>query len=150
MTRFRLLLLLGVILGLSGLAGCASTGGKSAGADAQEKVVYHINDSAVAKVAMNNIKNHLNASPQAKIVVVTHGKGVDFMFDGATDKDGNPYNIHVEELQAMGVQFDVCNNTLQSRKLDPKKLLPGAVIVPSGVAELAKLQAREGFVYIKP
>jgi len=138
------------MVGLSGLMGCASTGGKSAGADGQEKVVYHINDSAVAKVAMNNVKNHLSASPQAKIVIVTHGKGVDFLFDGAADKDGNPYSVNVEELQAKGVQFDVCNNTLQSRKLDPKKLLPGSVIVPSGVAEVAKLQAREGYVYVKP
>ena len=150
MRYLRNFALFSVLLGLIGLSGCAATGGKSATADTQEKVVYHINDSAVAKAALGNIKNHMSADPQVKIVVVTHGKGVDFMFEGATDKDGNPYNIAVEELQAKGVQFDICNNTLKSRKLDPSKLLPGAVIVPSGVAEVAKLQAKEGYVYVKP
>ena len=124
--------------------------GLSTAALADTKVVYHINDSTVAGVAMNNIKNHLGADPQAKIVVVTHGKGIDFLLDGAVDAKGNPYNINVEELQAKGVNFRVCNNTLVSRKIDPKTVLPGANIVPSGVAELAKLQANEGFVYLKP
>ena len=150
MTFFRTLFLLSAVLGLSGLAACASTGGKPAGAGGQEKVVYHVNDSANASDAMRNIKNHLGANPGTQIVVVTHSKGVDFLFEGAADKNGNPYNINVEDLQAKGVQFDVCAITLQSRKLDRSKLLPGMVIVPSGVAEIAKLQAREGYVYIKP
>jgi len=29
-------------------------------------------------------------------------------------------------------------------------VVKGAAIVPSGVAEVAKLQAREGYTYIKP
>ena len=74
--------------------------GLSTAAMAETKAVYHINDSTVAGVAMNNVKNHLSADPTAKIVVVTHGKGVDFLLDGAADAKGNPYNISVEELQA--------------------------------------------------
>jgi intracellular sulfur oxidation DsrE/DsrF family protein len=125
--------------------------GMSAGVMAGEtKTVYHINDSTVAGLAMNNIKNQMSADPDAKIVVVAHGKGIDFLLDGAADKNGNPYNITEEELMAKGVQFRVCNNTLVSRKIDPKTVIPGAKIVPSGVAELAKLQAKEGYVYIKP
>jgi intracellular sulfur oxidation DsrE/DsrF family protein len=140
----------GLLAALVGLGGCASVDTQSAKSTSPIKTVYHINDSAVAGVAMNNVKNHLNADPSAKIVVVTHGKGIDFLLDGAADAKGNPYNINVEELQAKGVDFRVCNNTLVSRKIDPKKVLPGAKIVPSGVAELAKLQAKEGFVYVKP
>lgn len=125
--------------------------GMSAGVMASEtKTVYHINDSTVAGVAMNNIKNQMSADSEAKIIVVAHGKGVDFLLDGAADKNGNPYNITEEELMAKGVEFRVCNNTLVSRKIDPKTVIPGAKIVPSGVAELAKLQAKEGYVYIKP
>lgn len=124
--------------------------GVSSLALAETKAVYHINDSAVAGAAMNNVKNHLSADSDAKIIIVTHGKGIDFLLDGAADKNGNPYNISVEELQAKGVEFRVCNNTLISRKIDPKTVLPGAKIVPSGVAELAKVQAREGYVYVKP
>lgn len=150
MIHLRNLLLLSALFGLLGLPGCASTGGKSAAAGFPEKVVYHVNDSAVAGVAMNNVKNHLSANPQATIVMVTHGKGIDFLLDGATDKDGNPYDVKVQELRAKGVTFDVCNNTLVGRKIDPKKVIPEAVIVPSGVAEISKLQSQQNYVYLKP
>jgi hypothetical protein len=150
MVRLRNLILLSALFGLFGLAGCASTGGKSAEAGFPEKVVYHVNDSAVAGLAMNNVKNHLNTNPQATIVVVTHGKGIDFLLDGATDKDGNPYDVKVQELKAKGVAFDVCSNTLVGRKIDPKKVIPEAVIVPSGVAEVSKLQSQQGYAYVKP
>jgi intracellular sulfur oxidation DsrE/DsrF family protein len=132
------------------LAAVAVLGFNAAAVAGDTKAVYHINDSAVAGVAMNNVKNHLSADPNAKVTIVTHGKGIDFLLDGAADANGNPYNIKVEELMAKGVDFRVCNNTLVSRKIDPKTVLPGAKIVPSGVAELAKLQAREGYVYVKP
>lgn len=124
----------------------------AAGSDGgEEKVVYHMNDSAVARVALNNIRNHLEATGgKTKIVVVTHGGGVNFLVDGAQDKNGNPYSITVEELSDRGVEFRVCNNTLKANKIDPKTLLPNAVVVPSGVAEIGRLQAREGYVYLKP
>ncbi len=144
MHKLHLAISLTTLLGLFGMVGGTSA------AEEPIKVVYHVNDTQVASAAMGNINNHLNADPTAKIVVVTHGKGIDFLLEGAQDKNGNPYNIPVEQLMARGVQFDVCNNTLNSRKIDPKTVLPGVKIVPSGVAEVAKLQAREGYVYLKP
>lgn len=119
-------------------------------ADKEEKVVYHMNDGTNPMAALNNMRNHLNASPKAKIVVVTHGPGIDFLLDGAKDKNGNPYDAVVQELVNRGVQFRVCNNTLETRKIDRKRVIPEATIVPSGVAEVARLQAQEGYVYIKP
>ena len=115
------------------------------------KVVYHINEG-LEKAAdlLRNVKNHLNADPGAKIVVVGHGKGIDFMLDGAKDKNGNPFDAIIDTLEARGVEFRVCNNTLVSRKIDPKKVVPGPKIVPSGVAEIARLQAQEHYVYVKP
>lgn len=143
----RLWLGLAALAVVVGLNGCAVTPDPS---NTQEKVVYHFNDSANATAGMNNIKNHLGTSPNAKIVAVTHGKGIDFLLDGATDKDGNPYNVKVEELMAKGVEFRVCNNTLKSRNIDPKTVLPGAKIVPSGVAEIGRMQTYDGYVYMKP
>ena len=143
----RLWLGLAALAAAVGLNGCAMTPESS---NRQEKVVYHFNDSANATAGMNNIKNHLATTPDVKIVAVTHGKGVDFLLEGATDKDGNPYSVKVEELQAKGVEFRVCNNTLKTRNIDPKTVLPNAKIVPSGVAEIGRLQALEGFVYLKP
>lgn len=116
---------------------------------AEEKVVYHVNDSANARVAMNNVNNHLNASPDAKIVVVTHGKGIDFLLNEAKDDKGE-YAPMVSGLKAKGVDFRVCNNTLKARKLEASAVIPEANIVPSGVAEIGKLQSQEGYVYLKP
>lgn len=114
------------------------------------KVVYHVNNSDGATGVLNNIRNHINASPTAKIVVVTHGPGIDFLVDGAKNANGNPYDIPVQELSGRGVEFRVCKNTIDARKLDKSKLLPETQIVQSGVAEVARLQAEEGFVYLKP
>ncbi|MBZ2209599.1 DsrE family protein [Massilia soli] len=124
--------------------------GAAIAAAPQQKVVYHINDSENASAALNNIRNHLAAAPQAKIVVVTHGKGIDFLLEGAKNPTGNPYDVPVQELADRGVEFRVCKNTLDGRKIDKSKLLPEARIVPSGVAEVARLQAEEGYVYLKP
>ncbi len=115
----------------------------------QEKIVYHINDFSVARVAMRNIENHLSASPEAKIVVVTHGKGIDFLLNDAKDEKG-AYAPQVAGLKEKGVEFRVCRNTLKGRKLDDNAVIMEAQVVPSGVAEIGKLQAREGFVYLKP
>lgn len=119
-------------------------------ADREEKVVYHMNDGGNPMAALNNIRNHLNASPKAKIVVVAHGPGIDFLLDGAKDKNGNPYDAVVQELVNRNVQFRVCNNTLETRKIDRKRVIPEATIVPSGVAEVSRLQWQEGYVYLKP
>ena len=126
------------------LGGCAGHGG------GPDKVVYHINDSVNATALMRNVSNHLDTDPTAKIVIVGHGQGVDFLMDDAKDKNGNPYNITVEKLATKGVKFDVCEITLKSRNLKKEQFIPEAKFVPSGVAEITKLQAREGYVYLKP
>lgn len=118
-------------------------------APVQEKVVYHVNDASVARVTLRNIENHLEASPDVKIVVVTHGKGIDFLLNDAKDDKG-PYAPQVAGLKNRGVTFDVCRNTLKGRKLDDSAVILEAQVVPSGVAEIGKLQAREGYVYLKP
>jgi intracellular sulfur oxidation DsrE/DsrF family protein len=47
-------------------------------AQAQDKVVYHINDTAAQALAgLRNIRNHLDVDPTAQITVVTHAFGVD-------------------------------------------------------------------------
>lgn len=48
------------------------------------------------------------------------------------------------------MDFRVCAFTFKTRNIDPQTVIPEARIVPSGAAEIGKLQAREGFVYLKP
>ncbi len=140
------------MLGSVLLAGCGTMGMTDPKANvAEDKVVYHVNDTKEqATNALRNIGNHLEVNPKAKIVVVTHALGVDFLFEGARDKNGNPYNVAVEELKQRGVTFDVCEITLRNRKLDRSKFIPEAAFVPSGVAEITRLQQREGYAYLRP
>jgi intracellular sulfur oxidation DsrE/DsrF family protein len=141
---------LGALLLLASLAGCATTD-TTGSAKEPVKALYHLNQGLEqASDALRNVGNHLSADPAAKIVVVTHAKGIDFLLPGAKDANGNAFASRVEDLSLKGVEFRVCNITLENRKIDPKTVHPDAKIVPSGVAEVAKLQFREGFAYVKP
>jgi len=123
----------------------------AAGKDDPISVVYHFDSGfEQATKGLRNIKNHLDVDPKTRIVVVAHAQGVQFLIEGAKNATGNPYNIPVEELAARGVEFRVCEITLKSNKIDPKTLLPQTKLVPSGVVEIGRLQAKEGFVYLKP
>jgi uncharacterized protein len=129
--------------------GCAVA--PAAGPVGADKVIYHVNDTETqANNALRNIGNHLEVNPQAKIVVVTHARGVDFLFKDAKDANGNPYAVAVEQLKVRGVQFDVCEITLRNRKLVRDRFTPDATFVPSGVAEITRLQQREGYAYLRP
>ena len=120
-------------------------------AHAQIKVVYHLNEGiAQATRAMGNIRNHLAADPNAQITVVSHGPGIDFLLDGATNTAGQSFAGTIGDLASKGVQFKVCNNTLETRKIAKDKVVMEASVVPSGVAEVATLQAKSGFVYLRP
>jgi intracellular sulfur oxidation DsrE/DsrF family protein len=134
------------VMALGLLAGCAGMGGAK-----QDKVVYHVNDGfAQASNGLRNINNHLEVNPEAKIVVVTHALGVDFLMKGAKDKNGAKYEDLVEQLRQHGVQFDVCEITLRNRKLTKDQFIEYVTFVPSGVAEVTRLQQREGYAYLRP
>lgn len=138
--------LLMAILTAGLLPGCATTNTQD-----PIKVVYHVNtDVNTVPAILNNIRNHLAADPTAKIVVTTHGPGINFLLQDAKDGQGREFSGSVSELAGQGVDFRVCNNTLTTRNISPDRLLMETRIVPSGVAEVARLQAREGYVYLKP
>jgi uncharacterized protein len=117
---------------------------------AQDKVVYHIDDaSAQALKGLRNVKNHIDTDPGAQITVVTHANGVDFLMTDAKDRNGNPYEIAVQELVGRGVKFEVCEITLRNRELKRSQFIQEASFTPSGVVRIAKLQ-KLGSAYIKP
>jgi intracellular sulfur oxidation DsrE/DsrF family protein len=115
------------------------------------KVVYHMNEGVErAPQAIRNIRNHLNADPSAKIVVVSHAAGINFLMREAKDPNGNPFEVAVQDLASKGVEFRVCEYTLKSRNIDKKQMIDEIKYVPSGVAEVARLQSQEGYAYLKP
>lgn len=117
---------------------------------AQDKVVYHINDTAEQALGgLRNVRNHLDTDPTAKITVVTHAQGIDFLMEGAKDKNGSSYAGLVSALTARGVKFEICEITLKNRGLKKEQFLQEADFTPSGVVRLAKLQLA-GHAYIRP
>jgi hypothetical protein len=115
------------------------------------KVVYHFVDGIdQASRGLANIRNHLRAEPDTKIVVVANGDGIRFLLAGAKERNGKPFDAAVSALAAQGVEFRVCRNTMTAHDVPPSQLLPEAKLVDSGVVEVARLQAREGFVYLRP
>lgn len=132
------------------LIAAALLAGATLAAQAQDLVVYHINDTASqALAALRNIRNHLDVDPQAKITVVTHAFGVDFLMEGMKDRNENSFASTVAALKNRGVKFEVCEITLQNRNLKKDQFIQEADFTPSGVVRLAKLQ-KEGASYIKP
>lgn len=142
-------------------AGCLTV---MAGSYGKQKVVYHINyDNPKAQAgALRNIQNHINAvgKENLELKVVMHGKGLTLVLtpDSAKNtkfKAGNANDImsaKIDGLKDQGVNFHVCANTLKGKKINYEEDLYNVSkkdIVPSGVAELAKLQA-QGYTYIKP
>ena len=117
---------------------------------AQDKVVYHVSDTeSQALGALRNVRNHLDTDPTAKIIVVTHAQGVDFLMEGAKDRNGSLYAGPVSALKSRGVTFEVCEITLKTRGLKKDQFLQEADFTPSGVVRLAKLQG-QGYAYIRP
>lgn len=140
-----------VLASLVGLAGCASTGNSVTDPVGPDKVVYHFNEGLPqATQGLRNIRNHLEVNPKARIVVVAHALGVDFMMKGKKDANGNPYDVAIQQLKEQGVVFDVCLITLRNRNLSKDEFIEDAEYVPSGVAEIARLQQREGYAYLRP
>jgi intracellular sulfur oxidation DsrE/DsrF family protein len=138
--------LLAALAALPLLAACAGSG---AGGD--DRVVYHFSEGlAQASNGLRNINNHLEVNPKAKIIVVAHARGVDFMMKDTKDPNGNKYEDLVEQLVQRGVQFDVCEITLRNRQLKREQFISYSTFVPSGVAEITRLQQKEGYAYLKP
>jgi intracellular sulfur oxidation DsrE/DsrF family protein len=117
---------------------------------ARRTVVYHIDDSQRAIPMIRSVGNHRRADADIRIIVVALSAGVDFLVEGAADDRGNSYDALVDPLMLEGVEFRVCGNTLTGRQIEAASLLPDVTVVPSGVAEIARLQIEEGAAYIKP
>ncbi len=116
---------------------------------AAPRVVYHISNSETAGAALRNLANHLSAVPDVKVVVVAHNNGVDFLLNGARDEAGQPYAAVVREFGRRGVEFRVCSNTLERRGIAAGEVISTALVVPSGIAEIGRLQSEEGYAYLR-
>ena len=131
----------------TGVAACASgAAGKSV-----VHAVYQIDaGNEQASRALRNLRNHLKADPTAQLTVVALGSGIDFLLRDAVDEGGCPFELIVDDLVEQHVRFEVCGNTLEARGIAATRLIEHLAIVPSGMAEIARLQTQSHYAYIKP
>lgn len=159
--QFRTLIL-ATVIAFGSLAGL--TNGVVAEGYGKQKVVYHINyDNPKQQAgALRNIQNHINAvgAENLDLKVVLHGNGLALLLTPDALKRTKMKHANANEgmigkidgLRAQGVSFQVCNNTLRGRKISYENdlhFVEKSSIVPSGVAEVARLQMM-GYAYIKP
>jgi len=109
--------------------------------------VFHFSKGPSAqKHAVANVKNLLSDDTVdlGEVVLVANGLGIELLV-AAESK----FPDEVATLQERGARFRACHNSMEAFSVDASELLPGVEVVPSGVGELTRLQASEGFAYIE-
>jgi intracellular sulfur oxidation DsrE/DsrF family protein len=137
-------------------AAAAAPAAAAQAASGPYKVVYHLNqpggeDFAYYKQMLTNVQNHLSIAPPEglEIRIVMHGAGVNLLRRAApADKQ---IAAAIDNLKLAGVRFHICAITLKRGDIPLAELYDAeeSDLVPSGVFELARLQQREGFAYLK-
>jgi len=117
---------------------------------AQKKIVLQVSqgDKARWDLALNNAANLLEYWGQSKVrvVLVAYGPGLAMLFANS------PVAARIQSLDASGVEFDACHQTMLGIKRKTgklPKLVPQAAVVPGGIIRLMQLQ-EDHFDYVKP
>ncbi len=94
---------------------------------------------------LNNVDNSRKAlgADTTDVEVVVHGSGLSMLLaTNAADR------ARMEELSHAGVVFAACENTMKRKHVAKEDLLPFAMTVDSGVAEVVRKQ-EAGWAYLK-
>ncbi|HEU5148073.1 MAG TPA: DsrE family protein [Chryseosolibacter sp.] len=112
--------------------------------DTQYKVVFQLsdNDTFVQKSLIRQLSNLMETLEPIAIEVVAHSYGVDLLLKDCA------FKTHVQALKDNGVDFIVCEKTLDREKLDTSAFIPNIKTVKGGLAHIIKRQT-EGWSYIK-
>ncbi|WP_455380586.1 DsrE family protein [Acidihalobacter prosperus] len=106
------------------------------------------NNPKLWNLALNNAANVVKYFGQSKVqvVVVSFGPGLKMLF-----KHSKVAN-RIQSLNAEGVEFDACHNTMmhfKSKLGHLPKLVNAAAVVPAGIVRIMQLEAH-GFRYVRP
>ena len=125
-----------------------SPASRGAGAEASG-VVFHLDSDTRMNRMLAQVARHHSSNPGIETRVILIGNGVKPALEGAKDFNGGQYSAQMEQLLATGIRIFACEATLNYYNLTEDNLAFGVETVPSGVAALGRLQAREGWGYIK-
>lgn len=145
---FRLcasLLLASSLVSIGGLA-LAQSVPSNAAASTKYRTIFHVTENDPQKWAqvLNNARytqGELGAQ-NMDIIVVMNGGGIGML------KLESPVAQRIDEAKKAGVKFHVCEQTMTAQKVTKQDMLPQADYVPSGIADVVKLQS-QGWLYVK-
>lgn len=124
------------------------------GADAQAKVLFHVSDGQAEhlKAVLDDVeelmKHYRRSHQTARVEVITNGEGLGLLLAGIS-----PYAERIQKMQKdyQDLTFVACQNTIERYQQElglTAKLLPGVVVIDSGVAQIMRRQ-HQGWAYIQ-
>lgn len=119
----------------------------------KHKVVYHLSEAGVdkARFVLGNIQNTIEGvggwQNIEAIELVVHGPALKNFVTKTMDPD---LKKALERLQAQGVGFEACGNTMKAFQITLDQLPAGAHHLPQGgVVRIMELE-EQGYAYIRP
>jgi intracellular sulfur oxidation DsrE/DsrF family protein len=118
------------------------------------KVLFHVSDSnpehlkTVLDEVENLMKFYQQTNQKARVEVITNGGGLGLLMAGVS-----PYADRIQRMQRdyRDLTFVACQNTIDRIQQElglQAKLLPGVVVIDSGVAQIMRRQ-HQGWAYIQ-
>ena len=111
----------------------------------QPKVILHLQsaDTLVHKSIVNQVANLKKEMPDAKVEIVCHGPGMDFLL-----KEKSMYVNKIYKMNMKDVAFVGCEFTMSQKNIKKEDLVPFASTVPFGLVEIIKKQ-QDQWLYVK-
>ncbi|MDO8706498.1 MAG: hypothetical protein Q7J84_16280 [Sulfuricaulis sp.] len=118
------------------------------------KVLFHVSDGQTAhlKSVLDDVedlmKYYQRTSQKARVEVITNGEGLSLLLAGVS-----PYRERIQKMQQEyhDLTFVACQNTIDRYQNElglTAKLLPGVVVIDSGVAQIMRRQL-QGWAYLQ-
>jgi intracellular sulfur oxidation DsrE/DsrF family protein len=123
-------------------------------AQTSAKVLFHVSDGQAAhlKSVLDDVedlmKYYQRTNQKARVEVITNGEGLSLLL-----ADVSPYRERIQKMQQEyhDLTFVACQNTIDRYQYEmglTAKLLPGVVVIDSGVAQIMRRQL-QGWAYLQ-
>ncbi|HEY5683642.1 MAG TPA: hypothetical protein VIR61_08215 [Sulfuricaulis sp.] len=122
--------------------------------DELAKILFHVSDNNMEhlKTVLDEVENlmqlYRRTHQKARVEVITNGSGLSLLI-----ADVSPFADRIQRMQKeyLDLTFVACQNTIDRVKQEQgvtAKLLPGVVVIDSGVAQIMRRQ-HQGWAYIQ-
>ena len=150
---FRSVVVAGVVVGLGLLGVSVPEAADPKETPKKHKIMYHLTEHSVdkAKFVLGNIENHIRGVGGRQNIealeLVVHGPALKNFVTKEMDPD---VRRSLDGLQAQGVAFGACGNTMKAFNITLEQLPDGTKYLPQGgVVRVMELQ-EQGYAYIRP